>query len=341
MKKKINLLITLLFVLSVSIIPVAASSSVMSYSTAESMIAEEIVFGDDVVDFSALCSDKITNIYINLEGMSVYVDFSGMEENFDATSVEYVSEDADVAIAWDGRILATGKGTTDIILYVGNEQYTINVTVKEAISDELLDAIERVSKGKSLARISVERQAIIDKASDMVSILWRPTTNLIGWRNGYTFEAGKVYSGVPYSMTINQCDDVEFEAAMSNSDFYDSYSRTINNKTYTMPKYGSDCSGFVSFAWGMNKVGTNTFIKYPSIGGYENLQPGDAVVYRVNDEGHIILVLINFQTPSDSSGYDEPYLACYEQTPYHADLTFHTYAALLNGGYKAISKFNN
>ncbi|MBR4059695.1 MAG: hypothetical protein IKK03_07630 [Lachnospiraceae bacterium] len=341
MKKTINLLITLCILFSVAIVPVAASTSAITYSTAKKIIAEEVIFGDNTIDFSTLSSSKTASISINIEGMSVYIDYSRMGETFDDSSVEYVSQDADVAYAWDGRILATGKGTTDIILYLGDEQYTINVTVKDNISNELIEAIELVSRGNSLARISDERQSIIDKASDMVNILWRPTTNLTGWRGNYTFEAGRVYSGIPYSMTVNQCDDIEFQAAMSNNDFYNNYSRTINNITYIMPKYGSDCSGFVSFAWGMNKLGTDTFITYPSIGEYENLQPGDAVVYRVNNEGHIILVLMNFQTPPSGSGYNEPYLACYEQTPYHADLTFHTYADLLADGYKAISKFNN
>lgn len=230
-----------------------------------------------------------------------------------------------------------------------NNTYVINVTVKEDISEELLNAIDRVSEGNTVARVldetSEERQSIVAKARNMTNVAWTPTKTLIGWKGKYTFEAGKVYTGVPYSQTEYQCDEEDFLAAMNSSDFYSSYTRTINGVTNVMPKYGSDCSGFVSFAWGISRVTTATLYTYPSIGGYENLQAGDAVVYRVlvGDEwlGHAMLVSTNFQTPPEGSGYSEPYVVCYEQNKDKALVSFHTYTSLTNNNYKAISKFSN
>lgn len=343
MRKIVSILLTMVTLLSLSIVTVGASSESMSYTAAESVIAEEIVFGDDIIDFSTLKLDVPTPVTINLVGMSLYVDFSNMDNSFDASTIDYITDNPDVAYAWDGRILATGQGTTDIILDSDNGQYTIRVTVKENISEELEHALEYVSRGNVLARTSNERQSIVDKGREMASLLWTPTSNLTGWRGSVVFQAGKVYSGIPYSMTVNQCDEESFVMAMRNSDFYSSYTRTLDNETIIMPKYGSDCSGFVSFAWGISRATTVTFNNYPSIGGYENLQPGDAVVYRnaKKQEGHIILVSTNFVTPPSNAMYQEPYLVCYEQTPYKAAITFHKYSSLSSGGYKAISKFNN
>lgn len=313
---------------------VVDEAGLMTYSIAENIIEENIVFGEDTIDFSTLSVDEPMTLDINLAGMSVYVDYSAMED-IDESSVVYKSLDPEIAYAWEGRILAMSKGTTDIILSVNDEEYIINVTVKKDFSEELQKALEVASNKNTMARISSERQAIVDKGREMASLLWTPTSNLRGWKNEMTFIAGKTYSGIPYSQTqVKQTDDLEFLECLKKDDFYDDYV----SDGVVMPKYGSDCSGFVSFAWGLSRQTTAEFIKNASIGGYENLEPGDAVVYRkkVGDEykGHVMLVSMNY---SDAS---EPYVVCYEQTTYKATISINKYSSLTSNGYKAISKFS-
>lgn len=84
-----------------------------------------------------------------------------------------------------------------------------------------------------------------------------PTKDLVGWKGQYIFKKNTRYSGIPYSQTEYQKDDAGFKDALSKSDFYDSYTRFGN----TMPKYGSDCSGFVSFAWGVPRETTASFVQ--------------------------------------------------------------------------------
>lgn len=97
-----------------------------------------------------------------------------------------------------------------------------------------------------------------------------------------------------------------------------------------MPKYGNDCSGFVSFAWGISKKGTGDFITgirngtYSKVGSYnanspttaelkeayKSLQPGNAV----GKSGHTFLIAAN--DAANSKVY------VYEQTPFaNADCT--------------------
>lgn len=307
---------------------------------------EEIVFEDEFFDVSPLQARMNNNITLNLVGMSTYLDFSNMGNDFDEALVEYVSSDIDVAIAWDGRILAKGVGEAQItIKYNELPLQVINVTVEEKISEELMESINQYSlaQTRALDSESEERLEIKNRAADMVSLIWRPTSNLVGWNGEMTFYANEYYWGIPYSQTPNQVDTDGFTASMSNSNFYTTYVRVNKDgSTTSMPMYGNDCSGFVSFAWGIFRTTTATFIGYPSIGDYSNLESGDAVVYRNNEknEGHIILVGTNWVTPPAGSDETEPYLVCYEQTPYDAELTFHTYAQLERRGYKAISKFN-
>jgi hypothetical protein len=132
---------------------------------------------------------------------------------------------------------------------------------------------------------------------------------------GY-FQAGKTYQGVPYSQAVytgyvgwNLSLDA-FVAAVNNtsSNFYSGYS------TYsrTAPYYGSDCSGFVSWAWDLSGRRTctsllndSTYIS-PSL---SNLRIGDSLnnpsshVVLVTDiaydsNGNVVSVEITEQTPS-------------------------------------------
>ena len=65
------------------------------------------------------------------------------------------------------------------------------------------------------------------------------------------------------------------------------------------------------------------------------ISPLNAVV----TDPHMFLITINFEVPPSGSGYDEPYVVCYEQMLYNAQLTFHTYAQLSQGEYIPFSKF--
>ena len=69
--------------------------------SAEEIIAEDIIFTDEFLEISPKARVN-SSITINMVGMSTYLDFSSMGSDFDKSMVEYSSEDADVAIAWDG-----------------------------------------------------------------------------------------------------------------------------------------------------------------------------------------------------------------------------------------------
>ncbi|MCD7844651.1 MAG: S-layer homology domain-containing protein [Oscillospiraceae bacterium] len=131
---------------------------------------------------------------------------------------------------------------------------------------------------------------------------------------GY-FQAGKTYKGVPYSQAVStgyvgwDLTLAEFLEAVSDSSsvFYSSYS------TYsrTAPYYGSDCSGFVSYAWDLPYRCTCTsLLNFSSYIGtdIQKLQVGDAInnpsshVMLVTDigydsDGNIVSVEITEQTP--------------------------------------------
>lgn len=96
--------------------------------------------------------------------------------------------------------------------------------------------------------------------------------------------------------------------------------------------YRSDCSGFVTFAWGLPPVGdggytTGDFAPYSSdlskvIPG-EALQPGDACNKNVtsSSDGHILLFVKWMTTGSEAEFYEEP--GCSADPPYAHSFTSH------------------
>lgn len=290
------------------------------------------------VDFSAATrSSTPSELVFPYKGMSTLLEFG---KDVDETAVEYTTTDTDVVVAYQGRILATGVGTAEVSITYENQTQTFQVTVENDVTEEMVDrmeaALSATNNSMGLLSESSERRDMVDKASDMVYVRWSPDEDLIGWDYDYTFEAGDLQFGIPYSQTWNQTDDNEFLDALDYSDFYDGY----GSGTY-MPNYGNDCSAFVAICWGLPYQGNSRYNttkfrqNYSSIGDYADLQPGDALLTN----GHMFLVSQNWETPPSGSSYDEPYVVCYEQTPPQAILSFWTYDQLSSDDYIPISNF--
>lgn len=277
------------------------------------------------------------DVTIEMSGASAFVDViikdsEGKEVNVN-TLVEWKTDNQDVAIAYEGRILATGKGKTTVSVTYGEYTEKIKVKVKKNLD---ITALEEEIIKKELS-VSSERDNIYSRASAMYNTTWVPEQNLVGWRGNFTFTPGNVYR-IPYSQTIYQCNKADFENALEYSDFYDTYYRF----GIRMPMYGNDCSGFLSFCWNISRHTTADFLddlnngvftevgdyyaKNPDyndlLDSYELLQKGDAVV----TEGHTFLIAGNFPI-SD-------WVACYEQTPYQLQYTIWYYSDLANGNYR-------
>lgn len=308
---------------------------------------EEIEFNPTSREYSVFSRNENRTITIPVVGMSSFVSFD-MErynltadtyEDFIANDVIYESSDTNIVVAYDGRILARGVGEAVVTIKVGDQEERINVRVGNKVSQELVEQVMEITSGNTRSAESDERNAIVQKGADMVSCIWRPTQDLEGWRGLHTYKANEYQFGIPYTQSYNgMCDEVEFLAAMNNSDFYTPSSL---GSISPMPKYGNDCAAFVAICWGLLYNGKDRYNstkfhdEYASIGGYANLQRGDAVVKI----GHIFLVIQNWEVPPSGSDIKTSYVTCYEQTPFNAQLTFWTYTQLSNDGYKAISNF--
>lgn len=241
-----------------------------------------------------------------------------------------------------------------------------------------VDGLYYTSSNSAIAslasNLSTNQKNIVLRARQMAEVEWTPLYWRYSWGGNdsnyvsnhsfgsrctatdgsYTmgyFAAGKTYRGVPYSQAVYTAGYVGWDISLSNfvkavnnssSRFYSGYS-TFSR---TAPYYGSDCSGFVSWAWDVSTRRTCTTLLNDSqyIGEYVSmLQVGDCLndpdshVTLVTDigydkNGNIVAVEITEQTPAKMR------VSCYgEQIPgkYYDALYSLSYlqSSYLNGDY--------
>lgn len=242
-----------------------------------------------------------------------------------------------------------------------------------ALEDYLYYVSSNSKISYTAGNLNQNQENIVLRARQMAEVEWTPLINRYSWGGddssyvnsnsfssrvrsidgvttyGY-FKAGETYRGVPYSQAV-YTGYVGWSISLSgfvdavndtSSKFYSGYS------TYsrTAPYYGSDCSGFVSWAWDLSTRCTcSSLVGYSQYIGtnINSIHVGDCLnktsshVVLVTDigydsNGNIVAIEITEQTPAKMR------VSCYgEQIPgkYYDALYSLSYfkSYYLNGGY--------
>lgn len=161
-----------------------------------------------------------------------------------------------------------------------------------------LDSIAtRVSAADTVyrAELTAGQQNIVKRAYQMTDIRWTPLQDVVGWNSELTYRAGTTYTGLPYGQPVNasyvpwSTSLVDFLGKVNDpgSKMYTSYS------TYEAraPYYSTDCSAFVSWAWGLGSRQTTSTIKnfatQISTTTFANAQVGDCLCLA---RSHVVLI---------------------------------------------------
>ncbi len=220
--------------------------------------------------------------------------------------------------------------------YLESEQYQ---AMQEALVEYANNGIATISASTVLTKsLTANQQNIVLRAQQMAEVKWTPVKTITAWGgndpsyistksdsvyktdNG-KFVAGKTYKGVPYSQAVGtgyvgwEISLGKFlqEVGNASSPLYTSHS-TYGRQA---PYYGSDCSGFVSYAWDLPyRCPCSTLVNFSEPIGAPNkdnvlykLQVGDCLnltsehVVLVTDigydsQGRVVSVEITEQTPS-------------------------------------------
>ncbi|MGN1307848.1 MAG: RICIN domain-containing protein, partial [Faecousia sp.] len=189
---------------------------------------------------------------------------------------------------------------------------------------------------------------IVDRANYLYNATWVCQRTVKGWCDSYTFNVGNTYH-IPYGQPVTagayvgfgvSVDDYLAAAANANSVFYTArsyYSGYSSNSTY----YATDCSGFVSWCWGVSRKTTYTIpgisqnLGYANSSNVYNLQLGDAL--NSNSVGHVVLV-----TGLAYNNGTLTQIEITEQTPPQLKRTYYTPAGLAGtyGSNYTIQRYN-
>lgn len=160
--------------------------------------------------------------------------------------------------------------------------------VSIAIQASATDAVYR-------AELTAGQQNIVKRAYQMTDIQWTPLQDIVGWNNELTYQAGTTYTGLPYGQPVYasyvpwSTSLVDFVGMVNNpnSKMYTSYS----SYEAKAPYYSTDCSAFVSWAWGLSSRQTTSTIKnfatQISTTSYADAQVGDCLCLAGS---HVVLI---------------------------------------------------
>lgn len=149
--------------------------------------------------------------------------------------------------------------------------------------------------GDLIPQVSQGQKNIVKRARQLHEIEWTPLEDRYQWGYRGVFKAGTTYTGLPYGQPVNTGYvgwTISFDKYMSSvndntSVFYSDYS--WYNKV--APYYSTDCSGFVSYAWGMKFRHTTYNIPHDaervSDQSIYSLQIGDCLNHSTS---HVVLV---------------------------------------------------
>lgn len=186
--------------------------------------------------------------------------------------------------------------------------------------------------------VSEGQKNIVKRARQLTEIKWTPLEDIYQWGQAGVFKAETTYTGIPYGQPIN-CNGyigygVSIETFASSvldntSKFYTTYS-TYNK---TAPSMSTDCSGYVSYAWGLvNRLTTYSMTGVASIVSDQSiysLQIGDCID---KTSSHIVLVSgLSYDSAGNITGIE-----IMEETPVITRVTKYG-----NGASKTLSNFQS
>jgi len=178
-----------------------------------------------------------------------------------------------------------------------------------------------ISRVYSIIALNIQQNKIIKRARDMVCVKWTSPQDMSMWNSNEKFQKGKIYEGIPYTMSTNQVrNPKEFLKEISGKNSLEFIGNNCEG-----PNYGNDCSGFVSAAWNIPRCTTRDIERYTKHISFEQLKPGDALL----TDDHIILFL-NWNEVNHSS------LTVFEQTPPKARMKTYSVTYLKSKNYQPI-----
>ena len=286
--------------------------SVSSCYTDSGCLAVQIESQNYSTELSALLSGF--NAERDLQAFNIHGTVQLMEllAPDDENAISEYNENNDLMLDFAALLHAAGMGTATLM------------STPEQQSEASLETDEPGERKEPvIPEVSQGQQNIVKRARQLHEIEWTPLEDRYQWGYYGVFKAETTYSGIPYGQPVNTNGYVGYgvslegfeQAVLDNtSRFYTGYS-TYNK---IAPTFSTDCSGFVSYAWGIAlRKTTYTLPQVAERVGDQSvyaLQVGDCLNKQTS---HVVLVSdVSYDSEGRVTGVE-----IMEQTPVITKLT--------------------
>lgn len=256
---------------------------------------------------------------IEIDNKNYMAELSALFGGFDSSGLQSFDIHGDVSLKSllspdDENIISEDNENNELMC-------DFNALLQEAglLSEDSVRLMDTTQTGPGpiISGVSQGQMNIVKRARQLHEIEWTPLEDRYQWGQKGIFKAEQTYTGIPYGQPVNSNGYIGYGVSLdkwassildNTSKFYTSYS-TYNK---TAPLYSTDCSGYVSYAWGLTQRKTTYSIPQiaEKVGDQSiySLQVGDCLnetqthVVLVSDvtydaEGNVIGVEIMEQTP--------------------------------------------
>ena len=247
------------------------------------VFANQKIVVDNVVEFYV---DNDLLVYMK-DRVSYQVELKNV---FDTYSVE------------DSEELAFAE---DISLFALSEDAEDNLDDVEFIDESASISLSSDEYSSPIQLFSVGSDNVVKRAMQQVNIKWTPKKDVKGYSSNTsgaatTFKKGTTYKGVPYGQLVDSGVYVPHNYSLNNfisavndsgSKFYTKRGK-YSNGSKDSPYYASDCSAFVTWAYGLSRMTTSTIadsstIKKVSSQSIYSAKIGDCLNKRAC---HVVLI---------------------------------------------------
>lgn len=238
-------------------------------------------------------------LVISKDGSDYMARLSGLFDGLSAGELE------DFDLHGTASVSALSEELADLNPSTDNENYELMCDFDALLYEAgLAPATARYSayEGESVqaelqsAELSAGVQNIVKRARQLTGFKWTPIENIYKWGGSSYFTADTEYTGVPYGQPVNTNGYIGYGISLdgfANALLDNSTKLYTGYSTYskTAPYYSTDCSGFVSYCWGLTT--RKTTVTIPNVAekvgdqSIYSIQVGDCLDRTIS---HVVLI---------------------------------------------------
>ena len=229
------------------------------YLTGKALHYELWAGGSKILSDVSSCYTDSGKLAVQIGNKNYMAELEGLFDGFDA-----VSDLKDFNIHGTVSLYSLLSPDDENAISENNDNNELQVDFKALLREaglsdskaSLMEETNAVNAAVVVPELSEGQKNIVKRARQLTEIKWTPLEDITQWGYYGTFKAETTYTGIPYGQPVNTNGYIGYGVSLeayasavldNTSRFYTTYS-TYNK---IAPVFSTDCSGYVSYAWGL------------------------------------------------------------------------------------------